>query len=161
MRLSRLQRLRGFTIIELLVVMAILGVLAAAVLPLGEMLITARKERELRDALWEIRHAIDDYKRAVDAGALVPQQSTGYPASLQALVEGVPDARPQAQGSRLYFLRRIPRDPFADPSLPPEKTWLLRSYASPPDKPAPGADVYDVRSSSTGQALDGTPYATW
>jgi general secretion pathway protein G len=153
--------LRGFTIIELLVVMAILGVLAAAVLPLGEMLITSRKERELRESLWEIRTAIDDYKRAVDAGAVQADQATGYPPTLKALVEGVPDVRPNAQGGRLYFLRRIPRDPFADPSLPAEKTWLLRSYASPPDKPAPGADVYDVRSSSTGQALDGSLYASW
>jgi general secretion pathway protein G len=153
--------LRGFTIIELLVVMAILGVLAAAVMPLGETLITARKERELRDALWEIRTALDEYKRAADAGSITPGQASGYPASLQALVEGVPDVRPNAQGGKLYFLRRVPRDPFADPALPAEKTWLLRSYASPPDKPAPGADVYDVRSSSPGTALDGSLYATW
>jgi general secretion pathway protein G len=61
----------------------------------------------------------------------------------------------------LYFLRQVPRDPFADPAVPAEKTWRLRSYASPPDKPVPGEDVFDVHSSSDGQALDGSSYAKW
>ncbi|MBN9409209.1 MAG: type II secretion system protein [Burkholderiales bacterium] len=152
----------GFTLIELLVVMAVLGVLAAAVMPLGETLMRAQKERELRQALWEIRGAIDEYKRMSQARTVaVAEGQSGYPASLAALVEGVPDTRPQTQGQMLYFLRRVPRDPFADPWLAAEKTWRLRSFASPPDKPLPGDDVYDVRSSSDAVALDGSPYATW
>lgn len=153
---------RGFTLIELLVVMAVLGVLAAAVMPLGETLVTAQKEHELRAALREIRGAIDDYKRAADRGAVaIATGENGYPASLQALVDGTPDIRPQGKGQMQYFLRQLPRDPFADARLPAEQTWSLRSYASPPSKPAPGADVYDVHSSSAATGLDGSPYASW
>jgi general secretion pathway protein G len=152
----------GFTLIELLVVMGILGILAAAIMPLGEAMLTAQKERDLRRALWEIRDAIDDYKRHADRGAVVPPLgAANYPPSLEALALGVGDARDTSGAGRLYFLRQIPRDPFADPSLPAEKTWRLRSYASPPDKPAPGSEVFDVRSSSDALALDGTPYASW
>lgn len=152
----------GFTIIELLVVMAVLGVLAAAIMPLGETLVTAQKERELRAALREIRSAIDDYKRAVDRGSItiIPGEY-GYPPNLKALVDGIPDTRPQGKGQVQFFLRQIPRDPFADARLPAEQTWRLRSYASPPTKPAPGADVYDVHSSSDATALDGSTYASW
>ena len=126
---------RGFTMIELLVVMAILGVLAAAVLPLGETLLTAQKERDLRLALQDIRSALDAYKRAMDqspvAGASGNTTGSGYPPSLQALVDGTPDTRVAAKGRMLYFLRAIPRDPFANPQVPAEQTWRLRSYASP------------------------------
>jgi general secretion pathway protein G len=159
-------RFRGFTIIELLVVMAVLGVLAAAIMPLGEAMLTAQKERDLRHALWEIRGAIDAYKQSADQGAFqgaasgAPAES-GYPPSLKALAEGVPDTRPGARGQMLYFLRQIPRDPFAEPGLAAEQTWRLRSYASPPDRPSPGVDVFDVRSSSDGVALDGSPYKAW
>lgn len=152
----------GFTIIELLVVMGILGVLAVLILPLSETLVVAAKERELRQALWEIRAALDEYKRQADRGAIVSTgPEAGYPATLSVLVEGVPGTGRSNGGQRHYFLRRIPRDPFADPALPAEQTWRLRSYASPPDKPAPGADVYDIRSSSDARALDGTAYADW
>ncbi|TXT40781.1 MAG: putative type II secretion system protein [Comamonadaceae bacterium] len=146
--------------IELLVVMAILGVLAAAVMPLGETLVTAQKERDLRQALIEIRGALDEYKRVMDQIGNQPGGS-GYPPNLKVLTEGTPDPRWQAKGARLYFLRAIPRDPFASHQLPAEQTWHLRSYASPPDKPAPGADVYDVHSSSKAKALDGSFYAQW
>jgi general secretion pathway protein G len=139
----------------------VLGVLAAAIMPLGEALLKAQKERELKQALWEIRAAIDSYKRAADRGALkLTVGESGYPPSLKALEAGVADGRSTA-GQSLYFLRQIPRDPFAPPELAAEATWRLRSYASPPDKPAPGADVFDIRSSSEDTAMDGTPYAKW
>lgn len=153
---------RGFTLIELLVVMGILGILAAAIMPLGESLVTAQKERELRRALWQIRDAIDEHKRSVDQGEIARDGTgSGYPPTLQALALGVNDVRMPGSRQQVYFLRQIPRDPFADPALPAEQTWRLRSYASTPERPEPGADVFDVRSSSDALALDGTSYASW
>lgn len=154
---------QGFTLIELLVVMAILGVLAAAVMPLGETLLVAQKERDLRRSLQEIRSALDAYKKVSDQNAAAGGNTlgSGYPPTLQALVDGQPDNRPQARGKLVYFLRSVPRDPFADPTLPADQTWKLRSYASSAARPEPGADVYDVHSSSTATALDGSSYAQW
>lgn len=154
---------QGFTLIELLVVMAILGVLAAAVMPLGETLLKAQKERALRSALQEIRSAIDAYKKVSDQNASAGSVPTGsgYPPTLQALVDGQIDNRPLSSGKRIYFLRAIPRDPFAKSQIPAEQTWKLRSYASSAARPEPGADVYDVHSISTETALDGSVYAQW
>ncbi|HEX6705221.1 MAG TPA: type II secretion system protein [Albitalea sp.] len=149
---------RGFSLIELLVVMAILGVLAAGVLPLAEVTLQRERERELRHALWEIRDAIDAYKRVQDTAGTGTLDSR-YPLSLEALTVGVAD--PKTPGRTLYFLRRIPRDPFAPPELPAAKTWALRSYQSPPDKPEPGADVYDVRSRSERVGLNGIALKDW
>src|SRR5687768_6247426 len=103
-------RQRGFSIIELVVVLTILGVLASLALPLAEMSVKRAKEQALMASLGQIRDAIDAYKRAVDAGWIeVPPDTSGYPPNLQVLVQGVPHRK---TGERLYFLRRVPRDPF-------------------------------------------------
>lgn len=164
MRTKPLRPLRtgGYTIIELLVVMLVLAVLAMAVMPLAEVTAQRSKEQELKRALWEIRDAIDAYKRAHDAGAIRARQGgTGYPAKLSDLVEGLPDARAEKAGQRLHFLRRIPRDPFAEHGTPAELTWGLRSYQSSAAQPMPGADVYDVYSRSPAVGLNGVPLKEW
>lgn len=152
---------RGFTLIELVVTLAIVGLLAAIAAPLAETVMRRSREQDLKAALMEIRNAIDAYKDAADGGRVAKAASeSGYPATLDVLVNGVVD-RQSAGGAKLYFLRRIPRDPFADAGLPAAQTWVLRSSDSPPDAPKPGKDVFDVRSQSEGRGLDGTPYREW
>lgn len=152
---------RGFTLVELVIAVAIIGLLASIAAPLTETVVRRGKEQELKAALMAMRDAIDAYKDAADTNRIVKAAGdSGYPASLEVLVNGVAD-RNQAKGGSIYFLRRIPRDPFADPSLPAAQTWGLRSSDSPPDAPAPGKDVFDVRSLSEGKALDGTWYRDW
>lgn len=152
----------AYTLIELLVTLAIIGILAASAFPLAEMSARRTKEKELRAALWQIRSAIDEYKKAGDEGRITRLSGqSGYPPALDALVEGVPNAK-DPSGGKIYFLRRIPRDPFADdPAAPPGKTWARRSYESPPDRPAEGSDVFDVYSLAGGKGLNGIPYREW
>lgn len=152
----------GFTLIELLVTLAILAVLASAVVPLAELAVKRAKEQELRVALRQIRGALDDYKRAVDEGRVARKaDESGYPPSIEALIEGVPDVK-DPKKARIHFLRRIPRDPFsADAALASAQTWGKRSYASPHDAPAEGRDVFDVYSLAEGTGLNGIPYREW
>jgi general secretion pathway protein G len=129
---------------------------------MAQVAVQRDKERELRSALLQIREALDAYKRASDQGRLVQKLGeSGYPKTLDDLVDGVPDQRSPTK-QNIYFLRALPRDPMvADASLKPAETWALRSYASPPDDPAEGEDVFDVHSKSGRQGLNGVPYKQW
>ncbi|MEJ8851654.1 type II secretion system protein [Variovorax rhizosphaerae] len=157
-----MRKVSGFTLIELIVTLTILAVLSTVALPLTQIATTRSHEQDLRRALWQIRGGIDAYKKAYDDGKLPKTlDATGYPPKLSALTDGVRDAT-DSTGRQIYFLRRIPRDPFCDcPSRSNEQTWGLRSYASPPDSPQEGRDVFDVYSMSKGVAVDGTAYADW
>jgi len=146
---------RGFTLIELLIVVAILALLASVAAPLAELGVQRNREGELRQALRDIRGAIDAYKRAADDGRIErAADASGYPPTLAALADGVPDKR-KTDGSKLYFLRRVPRDPMSG------EDWGLRSYASSADDPREGDDVYDVFSKSEDTGLNGVPYQKW
>ena len=146
---------RGFTLIELMVTLTILALLASVALPLAELQVQRSRESELRSTLREIRGAIDAYKRAADDGRIErAADASGYPPSLAALVEGVPDKR-KTDGTKLYFLRRVPADPMTG------EDWTLRSYASPADDPRAGEDVFDVYSRSEEVGFNGVPYAKW
>ena len=155
-------RARGFTLLELVVTVAIVGILASVAVPLGELGVQRAREHELRTGLRQIRTAIDAYKRAHDEGR-VPARvgASGYPRSLSDLVGGVEDAKSPVT-SKIYFLRRLPRDPFhPDRDVPAEETWGQRAYSSPPDAPAEGDDVFDVYSRSERTGLNGQPYKDW
>lgn len=152
----------GFSLVELLVVIVIMGVLASVGLPLAELSHQRTREEELRRSLREIRGAIDTYKRLVDLGSIQrAADASGYPPNLDVLAAGVTDAK-SAQGAKLYLLRKLPRDPFAATGIgAASDSWSLRSYASPPDDPKPGKDVYDVHSASAGVGLNGVAYRDW
>jgi general secretion pathway protein G len=151
----------GFTLIELLVTVVIVAILATVAMPLSELSQQRAKEQELRQSLREIRMAIDTYKQAVDEGRVARSiDQSGYPPRLSVLVDGAPDIR--SPGSKkIYFLRRVPRDPFAEDGADAESSWGKRSYDSPADAPHAGKDVYDVYSLSGRTGMNGVPYREW
>lgn len=157
----RLSTAAGLTLIELVIAIAVLGLLASVAVPLAEVTVTRTKELELRRSLREMRSAIDaykdDYEQAVKEKKIIEiVGKSGYPEELVALVSGT-------EWGGLYpykkkYLRRLPRDPF-DRN---DNGWGLRSYADAPDSQVwGGKDVYDVYTQHDGVALDGSSYRDW
>jgi len=146
-------RHRGFTMVELIVAIAVLAILAGAAIPLARNVIKRQKEKELRRDLWDMRDAIDRYKDAADRGAFQTKVgSEGYPPDLETLVKGV-----DVGGKKLRFLRKIPTDPMTG-----NTEWGMRSMQDDPESDSWGGDnVFDVFTKSQGEGLDGTKYKDW
>jgi len=144
-------------------VLAILAILAAAAFPLARVTTQHGKEQELRYSLRQLREGIDAYKRAADEGRIAKKMGeSGYPKTLDDLVKGVEDQRdPNLNKSKIYFLRRIPRDPMAASGVAAVESWGKRSYASAPDEPREGDDVFDVFSLNESIGLNGISYRQW
>jgi general secretion pathway protein G len=158
----------GFTLIELVITVALVGLMAVMALPLYDVATTRMKESDLRHALRTIREGLDTYKAAVEEGRLAGEPETsGYPPSLDVLTEPLElISKRDLSGSlvtrRLVILRQLPRDPFhPDIDVPAAQTWRTRAYASRSNEPQTGNDVYDVWSWSDRTALDGTKYSNW
>jgi general secretion pathway protein G len=131
-------RTQGFTLIELVVTLALVGIVALTALPLYEVTMTRMRETELRAALRTLRNALDAYKAAADTNLVAKGAlESGYPPSLDVLVAGV------------------------DAAQPPAAQWATRRFGSPPDDPQPGADVFDVASRSARVGSNGVPYKEW
>lgn len=116
------------------------------------------KEKELRQALTEIREAIQEYKAACDNGLVSPmdrrKDDQCYPPTLERLVDGI---RPPNKKYYLQFLKRIPIDPLTG-----KADWVLR--AAQDEKWAVvwgGQNVFNVFSKSDGYGSDGTRYRDW
>jgi general secretion pathway protein G len=146
----------GFTLAELVMVSAVMVILAGVTLPVAKYTSRRLKEMELRQALREMRGAVDEYKRYSDMGLIPVDLGTdGYPAKLDVLVDGVEIAG--QVDKKLKLLRRLPLDPMTG-----GKEWGLRSYQDEPDASSWGGEnVYDVYSQSKGVGLNGVPYREW
>lgn len=152
----------GFTLIELVITVAIIAILASVAMPLNELVVQRSKEQDLRRALRDVRDAIDAYKQAADDGRVAKKGGeTGYPKRLEDLVAGVEDLK-NPKKEVIYFLRRFPRDPLHnDPARAAADTWGKRSYASPPDDPKEGEDIFDIYTLAPGKGINGQLYRQW
>ena len=146
----------GFTLIELIATVFIISILLGVAVPLARNSIQRQKEVALREALREVRTAIDKYKDASDRGIIpVKVDTEGYPESLKVLAEGV-DMNGTV-GKKLKLLRRIPTDPMTNST-----EWGMRSYQDDPKNNSwGGQDVFDIYTKSQRTALDGTKYKDW
>jgi len=125
---------RGFTLIEVMVVMAIIVILAGVGVALYANSVTRSKEAVLKEDLFRMRDAIDQYYA----------DRNEYPASLEALVAE-------------KYMRNVPVDPFTSS----RDTWQLTMSEPDPTNPAGDPGVFDVKSGSELTAIDGTLYADW
>lgn len=178
----------GVTYVELMIVVSLMLILAAASLPTARNVGRRAKEKELRAALHRIRGAIDAYHHDWERGFIESDHEHGWPASLEELTEekdytgesapaapatgtdlgrsgsGIGQQSEPAEPTVKVYLRRIPRDPFNRWNDEWDSSgWRARSYDDEPDSTSWGGNgVYDVYSSGDYLALDGkTRYPEW
>jgi len=130
----RLEAAAGFTLIELMVVIALISVLAGMGVVQYRHSVVRTKEAVLREDLFRMRDAIDQYYA----------DKAKYPASLEALV---------ADG----YLRQLPKDPITNSS----ETWQTIPSEPDPGDPTAEAGIFDVKSGSEGTSIDGSRYNEW
>jgi general secretion pathway protein G len=151
---------RGVSLIELVCVTAVILVLAGIAIPVAKTFVKRQKELELRQALRQMRTAIDKFNADVDRfpgmrGKLNGTNEDGYPEKLDWLYRGFDIG--DAKGTKLKYLRRLPIDPITG-----KREWATRSSRDRPESQfTDGMNIFDVRSKSQATALDGTKYATW
>jgi general secretion pathway protein G len=151
----------GVSLVELVSVTAIILVLASITLPVANTMVKRQKELELRQALRQIREALDRFQADTERFPGIRQlhldavNEEGYPEELEWLVEGIDIG--DAAGTKIKYLRRIPRDPITG-----EREWGTRSSRDGPDALfTDGLNIFDVYSLSDKVGLDGVPYAEW
>lgn len=154
----------GFSLVEMLVSVAILSILASVAMPYAERGMIRAKEVELRRALRDIRSAIDAFQRDCKDGYILRNQEAVsvncLPVSLDVLVSGVTGGETGSQ--TLRYLRRIPKDPFQPSATPTEEQWGFRGYAEDIESAIwDGVDVYDIHVLHEAVALDGSYYKEW
>ena len=150
------RRASGFTLFELLITLMVMSILSAVVVPVLKNTQRRNREIELYQVLRQMREAIDNYKRAADAGTInpPPAENFGYPESLDILVDGAPS---RSGAGVVRFLRKIPNDPITG-----KPDWMLRSLNDDANNNSwGGGSVFDIRSAAKGGGLNGVPYKEW
>jgi general secretion pathway protein G len=152
---------RGMTLVELIVAFTILLTLTSMAVPMARSRVRRIKERQLSEALKEMRNAIDKYNDMANANKLSTVDmggvdAMGYPKTLQVLVDGIKGTGTTAD-VKVKFLRRIPLDPMTH-----SRDWGMHSMQDDPKATGwGGQNVFDVYTKSPDKAADGTPYAEW
>jgi general secretion pathway protein G len=153
---------RGFSLVELVVAFSILMILSSMAVPLARYQVRRQREKDLREDLTEMRHAIDKYKDLCDGGKIQAANPDAYcyPPSLDVLVDGVKLSNTisgNGQTGKMRLLRRIPIDPFTR-----DKDWGKRAMQDEPTSDSwGGQNVFDVYTKTMDKAADGTPYSEW